>query len=620
MSDPLPSDMALDAENICLGCSESVTDGSVVQFGPAFFHIACFCCAKCTAPVAETSGSLLRLASGHPLCQNCAEVCKNCGKSIGDEAVVTGPDEAFHADCFRCVKCSSRIEDLVYARTKDGIHCMPCHHERQERRKTRKQHLMQQEDPSMRKGDGFLAPDMAKSSKPSTSMSRLSMDSSILAPNGNLSFSMSSNFPSPPTTSPTPLSNLNLANAISNTLPSTTVMLVEQLELERDQLQSRLDRSEKDFTRLKTINIKLATELAIVTANLEEEKAAREQDKSQCEKLQVEVAKHKDEYNKLLETYELMANAQSKLSALPPEKEFQLQETVIKMQAQVAELKAELKEASSRAEEEKQKREDLEKSVIQRDIKIRAMENELSSLKYRFRNFTCIMMMTRRQSPITAYASKILEGSNSPTEIVPTRTLADELRNDTSSPTDSLTTDVIPLPTITSLRKQHPNNAGDRDSFYSSTSSPRQSVAFPATIQVVPMEPTEPKPDLPRLVKPSRSATGDSSMSDHDILARVERRSSQHVKTFQWDEETSMVSPPSSTTETVTSPPTSEKSSSSIKHNLVRSTYMRPAKCFVCNEKVWGQEVRCQSNSFYLDVVKCNQISLWNSNSREVCK
>lgn len=39
-------------------------------------------------------------------------------------------DESYHASCFTCRACSKRIEELVFAKTSQGIYCMSCHNER----------------------------------------------------------------------------------------------------------------------------------------------------------------------------------------------------------------------------------------------------------------------------------------------------------------------------------------------------------------------------------------------------------------------------------------------------------------------------------------------------------
>ena len=52
---------------------------------------------------------------------------------------VTIGDEAYHADCFRCTQCDSKIDDLVFAKTSQGIYCMKCHQERKEAKRQREE-------------------------------------------------------------------------------------------------------------------------------------------------------------------------------------------------------------------------------------------------------------------------------------------------------------------------------------------------------------------------------------------------------------------------------------------------------------------------------------------------
>ncbi|KAG0023711.1 hypothetical protein BGZ81_007950 [Podila clonocystis] len=48
-------------------------------------------------------------------------------------------EEAYHADCFRCIQCESKIDDLVFAKTSQGIYCMKCHQERKEAKRQREE-------------------------------------------------------------------------------------------------------------------------------------------------------------------------------------------------------------------------------------------------------------------------------------------------------------------------------------------------------------------------------------------------------------------------------------------------------------------------------------------------
>ncbi|KAF9357072.1 hypothetical protein BGX26_004281 [Mortierella sp. AD094] len=48
-------------------------------------------------------------------------------------------DEAYHADCFRCIQCNAKIDDLVFAKTSQGIYCMRCHQERKDAKRRREE-------------------------------------------------------------------------------------------------------------------------------------------------------------------------------------------------------------------------------------------------------------------------------------------------------------------------------------------------------------------------------------------------------------------------------------------------------------------------------------------------
>ncbi|KAI8640077.1 hypothetical protein BD408DRAFT_370663 [Parasitella parasitica] len=109
----------------CHGCQKPIEDGSVVQFGEGIWHFECFRCAKCQKLV-ECYSNLLLLRDGSPICEDCSYSCHACSNTIKDEAIMTG-DEAYHADCFRCVQCCKKIEDLVFTQTSKGIYCTKCH-------------------------------------------------------------------------------------------------------------------------------------------------------------------------------------------------------------------------------------------------------------------------------------------------------------------------------------------------------------------------------------------------------------------------------------------------------------------------------------------------------------
>nr|GAT57619.1 signal transducer [Mycena chlorophos] len=126
---PTPTPTQADLESrICPGCKRSAVSeegGLVVAFGQSFFHVDCFKCAKCSNQVTADT-NLLLLSDGSPICANCSYSCNVCKAPILDEAIMTG-DDAYHAHCFKCKICSNRIEELVFAKTSQGIYCMNCH-------------------------------------------------------------------------------------------------------------------------------------------------------------------------------------------------------------------------------------------------------------------------------------------------------------------------------------------------------------------------------------------------------------------------------------------------------------------------------------------------------------
>ncbi|KAF9461310.1 hypothetical protein BDZ94DRAFT_1264138 [Collybia nuda] len=118
-------------DRLCPGCKKSAVSehgGLVVAFGQSFFHVDCFKCAKCGDQVTADT-NLLLLSDGSPICANCSYSCNVCHLPILDEAIMTG-DDSYHAHCFKCKVCKSRIDELVFAKTTKGIYCMNCHNER----------------------------------------------------------------------------------------------------------------------------------------------------------------------------------------------------------------------------------------------------------------------------------------------------------------------------------------------------------------------------------------------------------------------------------------------------------------------------------------------------------
>jgi hypothetical protein len=156
----MPDPSLISENRTCPGCGLSVvneTGGVVVAFGyvslvnssqfsnsslfrfhrQSFFHVDCFKCAKCGDKVTADT-NLLLLSDGSPICANCSYCCNVCKLPILDEAIMTG-DDSYHAHCFKCKVCGNRIDELVFAKTSQGIYCMNCHNQRVARSRRRHQ-------------------------------------------------------------------------------------------------------------------------------------------------------------------------------------------------------------------------------------------------------------------------------------------------------------------------------------------------------------------------------------------------------------------------------------------------------------------------------------------------
>ena len=120
-------------------CHPSITLDSLIYpfHRQSFFHVDCFKCAKCGDKVTADT-NLLLLSDGSPICANCSYCCNVCKLPILDEAIMTG-DDSYHAHCFKCKVCRNRIDELVFAKTSQGIYCMNCHNQRVARSRRRHQ-------------------------------------------------------------------------------------------------------------------------------------------------------------------------------------------------------------------------------------------------------------------------------------------------------------------------------------------------------------------------------------------------------------------------------------------------------------------------------------------------
>ena len=73
-------------------------------------------------------------------------------------------NEAYHADCFCCRVCKRKIEDLVFAKTSQGIYCMDCHNDRISRSRSRRKEMQHHHQQHRGALDSLDSPPLSKSS------------------------------------------------------------------------------------------------------------------------------------------------------------------------------------------------------------------------------------------------------------------------------------------------------------------------------------------------------------------------------------------------------------------------------------------------------------------------
>ncbi|KAL9939368.1 hypothetical protein V8E36_002181 [Tilletia maclaganii] len=207
-------------EPICGGCRLEIDEASANQgaiaFSGSLWHLDCFRCAKCNNRVTTGQDDLLLLSDGHPICSSCNYTCQFCRLPILEEAILTG-DEAYHASCFTCRVCSKRIEELVFAKTSQGIYCMECHNQRVER--SRRHAEAKKQRAAARAAAAAAAAEAAEAAQ-TASLSRPSSppapSSPVRSPTHKTRITSSSSIPT--TSATTPSSNMGLTKSDSTPL------------------------------------------------------------------------------------------------------------------------------------------------------------------------------------------------------------------------------------------------------------------------------------------------------------------------------------------------------------------------------------------------------------------
>ncbi|CEP10876.1 hypothetical protein [Parasitella parasitica] len=282
----------------CHGCQKPIEDGSVVQFGEGIWHFECFRCAKCQKLV-ECYSNLLLLRDGSPICEDCSYSCHACSKTIKDEAIMTG-DEAYHADCFRCVQCCKKIDDLVFTQTSKGIYCTKCHEAKKQLRLKRRDERNNNRSNDTNK----LAPPISvnttsTNSRPGHHAFRSSSTTSIVNAytNENLRTpivdsnditELNEMLMAQRSSEETLRNSMDQSNQVEQSNDDT--MQIRELKRDLNETKSRLKEVEGKFIKIKTISRKALDEFHMVKDGYASEVQARREAENAIVRLKSELA------------------------------------------------------------------------------------------------------------------------------------------------------------------------------------------------------------------------------------------------------------------------------------------------------------------------------------------
>ncbi|KAI8992630.1 hypothetical protein BDB01DRAFT_443558 [Pilobolus umbonatus] len=284
----------------CQGCQKPIEDGSVVQFGEGIWHFECFRCAKCHKLV-ECYSNLLLLRDGSPICEDCSYSCHACKKTIKDEAIMTG-DEAYHADCFCCIQCNKRIDDLVFTQTSKGIYCTKCHETRKILRSKRRDERIREGNHSNR------VPNQVNHTRPSklpsTDISRYSSTTSIVNAYSNNNcgtpirvesndiLALNDILSSQRNSEETLRNSLEMEHNKMYTDQTGDSVQIRELKKELRETKTKLREVDTKFIRIKTISRKALEEFHTVKNGYAAEIVARREAESMIARLQSELLFH----------------------------------------------------------------------------------------------------------------------------------------------------------------------------------------------------------------------------------------------------------------------------------------------------------------------------------------
>lgn len=106
----------------CVVCKQPLTQGGISYNGEAY-HRDCFVCVRCNASIASQAFSL---KDDEKFCSNCysklfAKKCKACEEFIMTGEYYTLDEETWHKDCFKCFRCGEPLANKSFVQEGDDL-------------------------------------------------------------------------------------------------------------------------------------------------------------------------------------------------------------------------------------------------------------------------------------------------------------------------------------------------------------------------------------------------------------------------------------------------------------------------------------------------------------------
>lgn len=115
----------------CFFCERPFVKGDhKSKYNHREYHQECFRCSTCQKPIRQ---AFYHLGNDEYRCADCqrrSEVnikCARCSQSIEDGSYIEYQGKPIHANCFKCHSCARALGNALYVEHEDEPYCVPCH-------------------------------------------------------------------------------------------------------------------------------------------------------------------------------------------------------------------------------------------------------------------------------------------------------------------------------------------------------------------------------------------------------------------------------------------------------------------------------------------------------------